>query len=180
MSKEYFKNFKWIKKVDNAKSLSFISNDRNGILSHNLYLEIIDILKDKENRFRVSLHHNNDDDLHNMIIGMKKGSYVYPHKHHKSESYHIIEGKIVLIYFNNDGSILKTSILNKDFDLVARVNKNTYHALISLEDTIYHETRIGPFISEGDSIFANWYLPNTKDEYMKQLEKTILGKQYEY
>ena len=59
--------------------------------------------------------------------------------------------------------------------LVARVDKNTYHALIALQDSIFHEVRLGPFISNGDSIFPNWHKENPS-LYMKNLQKSIIAK----
>lgn len=175
MNKKYFEDFDWIKKAENAKSLSYFSTKKNSFFSKELLKEFRLILKSSEDRFRLSLHNKSEDDLHSMIIAMKKDSYIYPHKHQKSESYQIIEGKALLIYFNDLGEIEKYTILSDKNSIVALVNKNKYHALISLEDTIYNETRLGPFIPQNDSIFAKWIKEN-KEEYMKNLVKSILGK----
>jgi len=158
MSKKYFKSFDFIKQADGAKSLSFFTTKSNGILSKELYDEFTSILKNDEERFRISLHTSSEDDLHNMIIGMKKSSLVEPHKHKKSESYHIIKGKMLLVYFNEDGSIDKKIIMSLNDTIVSRVNGGYYHGVIALEDTIYHESRLGPFISATDSEFATFCL----------------------
>lgn len=150
MSK-YFKNFKNIKKAENAKSLSYFCTNENSSFDFKIYKEFKNILSNSESRFRISLHINPSIDLHNMIIGLKKGEIVNPHKHKKSESYHIIKGKMLLIYFNKYGEKTKEIKLNKKHSLIARVDKNQYHMIVALEDTIYHETRIGPFDPKSDS-----------------------------
>lgn len=168
MTTDYFKDFKGIKLAKNAKSLSYFSENKNANLSQNLLNHMIYILRNKEDRFRISLHTSSDDDLHNMIIAIKKNNFVYPHKHSKSESYHILKGSVLLIYFNDNGKVINCIELNSDNYLIARVDKHQYHALISLEDSIYHETRIGPFIAKEDSIFAKW-IGESPDNYMNNL-----------
>lgn len=172
MNKQYFNDFEWLVEAKNAKSLSYYSSMVNASFPKKLYDEFENLLKEKEDRFRISLHMNSEDDLHNMIIAMKKETFVYPHKHQKSESYHLMKGKIWLIYFTEDGKINKCVELEKDKNLIARVDKNVYHAIISVEDSIYHETRIGPFIVHEDSVFANWIVQD-KEKYMQELVKKI-------
>jgi len=174
MNKKYFKDFEWIKEVQDAKSLSFASSEKNASFSLKLKQEFLNILNNFESRFRISLHTSSKDDLHNMIIGIQKDNFVYPHRHQKSESYHIIEGKMALIYFYDNGDIDNILILDSNDILVARVDKDVYHASIALTDTIYHETRIGPFISQGDSEFAEW-ISEDKDSYMRSIMKNIKG-----
>ena len=153
-SKKYFKSFDFIKQATGAKSLSFFTTTNNGLFSKELYDEFSSILQNDEERFRVSLHTSSKDDLHNMIIGMRKSSRVYPHKHKRSESYHILKGKMLLIFFNEDGSVDKKITMSPHDTIIARVDAGSYHAVIALKNVIYHETRLGPFIAEGDSIFA--------------------------
>ncbi len=175
MSKQYFEKFDWIKEAENAKTLSYFSIEKNSFFKKEVLEEFNNILKNSENRFRLSLHTQWDDDLHSMIIAMKKNCYVYPHKHKKSESYQIIQGKALLIYFNDSGQVEKYAVLSPKDTIVALVNADKYHALISLEDTIYTETRLGPFISNSDSLFAEWMKEENKDEYMKNIANNILG-----
>jgi cupin fold WbuC family metalloprotein len=155
-SKKYFKSFDFIKQAYGAKSLSFFTTEQNGSFSKELYNEFSNILENYEDRFRVSLHTSSEDDLHNMIIAMKHGTRVYPHKHERSESYQIVKGKMILVYFDENGSVNKKVLMSQNDTLVARVDVGSYHGIIALEDVIYHETRLGPFISQSDSVFASW------------------------
>ncbi len=172
MEKTYFKKFKWIKQAKNAKSLSFYSDIANSSFSNDLYKEFKKILNNHEERFRISLHTSSESDLHNMIIAMKKNNYVFPHKHAKSESYQIIKGSLLLIYFTEEGELKKTILLNKKENLLARVEKDTYHAAISIKDTIYHETRLGPFDPKNDSIIPKWCIQD-QEKFMIKIKEII-------
>ena len=55
------------------------------------------------NRVRINAHKTTDDPLHEMVIVHKKGMYCQPHKHmNKSESFHMIEGELLLILFDDN------------------------------------------------------------------------------
>ena len=106
-----------------------------------------------------------------MIIAMKNNTYVYPHKHTKSESYHIIDGKMLLVYFKNNGEIDRFVKLSVEDTLIARVDPGQYHGIIVLSKyAIFHETRIGPFERENDSMFASW-IEDDREQYMINIEK---------
>ena len=57
-------------------------------------------------RVRLCAHSNPDDLLHEMIIVLCDASYIPPHKElTKSESFHMIEGSINVLVYNDDGSL---------------------------------------------------------------------------
>lgn len=172
MGRDHFEEFSFIQKAKGAKSLSYNFTCKSASFSKELKEKFLHVLKFHESRFRISLHTSPEEELHDMIIGMREGSFVYPHKHKKSESYHIIEGRIALIYFDEEGNIVHTVIMSRDDTLVARVDKESYHAIISFSDAVYHECRIGPFVPETDSVFAPW-CENDKDAFMNDIIKKI-------
>ena len=55
------------------------------------------------------IHKNNSAKTNEMIIALKKGSYIRPHTHPnlKSESYHIIKGSMIVFVFNKSGELKK-------------------------------------------------------------------------
>ena len=65
-------------------------------------------------------------------------------------------------------------VLGVGGNIIFRVACNCYHLGVPLTDyVIYHETKPGPFIGEGDSIFAPW-APGREDllqaqHYTRQL-----------
>ena len=53
------------------------------------------------NRARFCAHSSIDDEVHEMIIFHKKGTYVRPHKHlFKTESFQLIEGEADALIFD--------------------------------------------------------------------------------
>jgi cupin fold WbuC family metalloprotein len=132
-------------------------------------------------RVRLCAHPDVTDSLHQMIIVHEKDTYVRPHKHiGKSESIHIIEGKVDVVVFDELGQILKVIQMgdyesNKPF--IHRMQIPTYHTLIiRSEYLIFHEITNGPF-DRINTQFASWSPKETEFEliknYLKKLENKI-------
>ena len=63
-------------------------------------------LMNKRQRSRLCAHNEVGDTLHEMLIIHTKDTYVRPHKHlNKSESFHIVEGSLNVILFDEEGQI---------------------------------------------------------------------------
>ena len=63
-------------------------------------------LMNKRQRSRLCDHNEVGDTLHEMLIIHTKDTYVRPHKHlNKSESFHIVEGSLNVILFDEEGQI---------------------------------------------------------------------------
>ena len=155
-------------KVEDAKTLTYKYNVEN-VSFHNELLEKFEEELAEVDLFRILVHNSSESDLHNMIIAMRKNKVIFPHKHQKTESYHIMKGKALLIFFDNDGKIEKFMKLSLTDNIIIRAAKNKYHALIILSEyAIFHETRIGPFDRLGDSEFAPWIKAND-EEFMKNI-----------
>src|SRR5262249_51267108 len=57
-------------------------------------------------RARLCAHPPAADPLHEMLIVLRRGSYVRPHRHRgKSESFHVVEGALTVAVFDDDGSV---------------------------------------------------------------------------
>ena len=111
-------------------------------------------------RARFCLHHNLTDQVHEMIIAFCQESYIRPHRHtNKSESFHIIEGKLAVIFFDDEGNVtrqIKMGTVGSDSIFFYRLSSNLWHTVVPLSDfVIIHETTTGPFIKE-ESEFAPW------------------------
>lgn len=111
-------------------------------------------------RVRLCAHAAADDSLHEMLIVHARGNYVPPHRHMgKSESFHMIEGKLKIVLFDDLGNIEKVIDMAADDSAAAvfyRLSAPTYHTVIALSDfVVFHETTNGPFRRE-DMQFAPW------------------------
>lgn len=107
---------------------------------------------------RLCLHESPESLFHEMINLEHRAKYYRPHKHErKGESYHIIEGAMAAFVFDEDGNVIDANVLKPDGNFLYRVDANMYHAVMPLTDVlIYHESKPGPFLSSGDSIFPDW------------------------
>jgi cupin fold WbuC family metalloprotein len=142
----------------------------------------VDLLKERargnqRHRMRLCAHRSLDDKVHEMFIAIQKGAYVRPHKHlDKSESFHIIEGSIDVIIFDESGSIAEIFRLGEHSSGVPfyhRISDPLYHTLLVRSDfVVFQETANGPF-QRCDTVYAPW-APEEDDvaaatEYMRGL-----------
>lgn len=136
-------------------------------------------------RARLCTHGTPEDLLHEMFIVHYRDVYVRPHKHlHKRESFHLIEGSVDVVLFNDDGTIAEVGPMG-DYStgkkFYCRIATSCFHALVIHSDVlVFHETTTGPFQRE-ETIFATW-APDEADTaavkaYMKQLRESIEQKQ---
>jgi len=140
-----------------------------------------EVLSTPYNRIRLCAHQNADDLLHEMLIVIAQGSYVRPHKHiNKSESFHIIEGMLDVIIFNDNGDIIEIIPMGKPSSgrkFFYRLSMSWFHTLVlRTKVVVFHETTNGPFIKE-NTICAPWSPepgdPIQENKFMKELEAKI-------
>ena len=127
--------------------------------------EDIDILKknastSKRKQSRLCTHLSSKEDIHEMLIVHSKGNYVRPHKHlDKTESFHIIEGKLRIIIFDDNGKInitIKMTEYGAGGICYYRLSEPLYHTVVPVSDmVVFHETTKGPF-NRSDCCFAPW------------------------
>ena len=139
--------------------------------------------KSEISRSRVCIHLNNKSKTNEMIIALKKGSYIRPHMHPngKSESYHIIKGKMVVNVFNNKGKLvkrIKMGEVQSNLSFYYRMSKGFCHMPVATSKyCIYHETYSGPFSKKKDVVFPKWS-PDFKEKikFRNFLKKNKLNK----
>lgn len=125
----------------------------------------INALKDKakqnpRRRIRVCAHRGIGDIVHEMFIVHARDTYIPPHKHPgKSESFHVIEGAVDVVVFEEDGSVREVIKMGEYLSgrpFYYRISDPLYHTLIIRSDVlVFHETTSGPF-NRADTIFAPW------------------------
>lgn len=111
-------------------------------------------------RARLCLHCNHRDKVQEMVIAFCMESYIRPHRHlNKSESFHVIEGKLAVLLFDGKGRVrhqVKMMPLSSNYTFLYRLSSNMWHMVVPLSEfVIIHETTSGPFI-KGDTEFASW------------------------
>ena len=125
----------------------------------------IDLLKqkalsNKRKRVRLCAHRDVSDKLHEMLIIHTKDAYIRPHKHlDKSESFHLIEGVVDVVVFDDEGNI--TDVINMSDSssphvFYYRISDPYFHTLVIRSDfLVFHETTTGPF-DRIQTVFAQW------------------------
>jgi cupin fold WbuC family metalloprotein len=105
-------------------------------------------------RARLNLHNNDDDLLHEMIIAFRKDSLNLPHRHvGKSESMHVMRGRVDIVVFDDEGAeIRRIRLYGPEFKVgehrpsVFRMSAPLWHTVIPLDEVVVvHETTNGPF-----------------------------------
>jgi cupin fold WbuC family metalloprotein len=111
-------------------------------------------------RIRLCAHAGVDDRLHEMLIVHTRDTYVRPHKHiGKSESFHVIEGEVDVVIFDDDGDVtevIQMGTIASGRPFFYRIATPLFHTLlIRSAELVFHETTNGPF-NRADTVFAPW------------------------
>jgi cupin fold WbuC family metalloprotein len=127
-------------------------------------------------RARICAHKDSTDRLHEMMIAIRRDSYIRPHRHHnKIESFHLIEGRADIVLFSEEGKIEEVVKLGNEFCFYYRLNVPLYHTLIIHSPVlVIHEITNGPF--DGTCDFAQFAPLEDKKkitEYMLSLKQDI-------
>jgi cupin fold WbuC family metalloprotein len=119
-------------------------------------------------RARLCLHQSHHDAVQEMVIAFCRDTYNRPHRHRdKSESFHVIEGQVAVVFFDDEGNVTHRIHLGPPTEggpFLYRLCSNRWHAVIPLTDfVILHETTAGPF-DPNHTEFAPWSPDGRKRE----------------
>lgn len=118
--------------------------------------------KSEKKRSRICCHLSTRNKINEMVIYLKKKSYVRPHIHpsNKSESYTVLKGRMKIFVFNKFGKvkkIIEMGDISSGKNFFYRMSNSFWHMPIAIDtDCIYHETYCGPFIKNKDVKYAPW------------------------
>jgi cupin fold WbuC family metalloprotein len=136
-------------------------------------------------RARLCAHKDAGDRLHEMLIVLTRAVYIRPHKHlQKSESFHVIYGSAIVVFFDDDGRIEELIEVGEAASGKAFYFRNDdcrYHTQIIVSDhLVFHETTNGPF-NRADTIFAPWAPEETDTAavqvFLEKLKNELAAKQ---
>ena len=127
-------------------------------------------------RARYCIHSSVDDEVHEMIIYHKEGTYIRPHKHiGKTESFLLIEGEADVLIFDEEGNLMQVRNLGKcesGKSFYYRIPESCYHAQIFRKDTVFHEVTKGPF-DRNDTVKASWAPDEKETDMVKRYKDEI-------
>ena len=123
--------------------------------------------KSKSKKYRLCIHKNSTQPVHEMFIIHPYDMYVRPHKHiNKSESMLVLSGEADYIIFDNKGKISQKIPLgdfNSGKQFYINIKTSLYHSItINSEWLVFLEITKGPF-NRNDTIFPDW-APDSEDK----------------
>ena len=129
-------------------------------------------------RMRFCLHQDLAADLHEMVIAVAPGGYLRPHQHpHKSESFHVIEGRFWLLVFDDNGEIIekfKMGERGQEAIFLYRLEPGYWHTIRPLTDfVVLHEVTRGPFVKEEASLFPSWAPDGNEPEQVRAFHEKL-------
>ncbi len=109
-------------------------------------------------RARLCMHQSHADQIQEMIIAFCHGSEVPVHRHAKgkTESFHVIEGRLTVKFFDDEGRLENSLALgdhSSERPSIYRLATDQWHTLeIESEIVVLHEVATGPFDQEHTEI----------------------------
>ncbi len=116
-------------------------------------------LESPRRRARVCLHQSSDHLTQEMLIVFHRESFMPPHRHppSKSESYHVVEGSLLVFLFDDEGQMLRSLALEAGKSFLYRLSAPFWHMPVATSEwVVYHEVYTGPFLKNDDVEFAPW------------------------
>jgi len=130
-------------------------------------------------RARLCLHHDHADTVQEMVIAFCRDTYNRPHRHrNKSESFHVIEGRLAIVLFDDAGNPTRQVHLGPpggSLPFLYRLSSDRWHAVLPLSEyVVIHETTTGPF-ELGQTEFATWSPDGTHHERVRHFLARLEG-----
>jgi cupin fold WbuC family metalloprotein len=142
---------------------------------------ISDAANNPRRRIRLCTHSGVADAVHEMLIVHERSCYVRPHKHiGKSESFHVIDGAVDVVLFDDAGSItdvMPMGTYGSKKPFFYRIAEPLYHTLIIRSEVlVFHETTSGP-LQRDQTVLAPWSPDGADDDavakYLAGLDAAI-------
>lgn len=127
-------------------------------------------------RMNHNFHQHPNALFQRMLNAIEPASYIRPHKHEnpdKSEVFLVIRGKMAVLTFNDEGSIINKAVLEPAGECHGvEIPPCTWHTIISLESgSVAYEAKDGPYDPIIDKCFASWAPEEESPEASEYLEK---------
>jgi len=150
---------------ETANSMSFYPEQGTVSFGSKEVVELTRLAKCEEGVARVSLHKSPRDPLHSMLVAQLAGRYWRPKRHlTKYKSFHIVEGVMLVILFDNEGKILVSETLSFDDRRSVFVPAGTFHTNLAVSAVaVHHEVIEGPFKHGESDREAAWFAPPEGD-----------------
>lgn len=143
----------------NARSETYFSTRPDVAVDGRVLAGLLDLSRSLGGRnVRLCLHPSPEALFHEMVILEYASHYCRPHRHpSKSESCHLLSGRLAVIVFDEAGGALRREFLSAEETRLFRVGENRWHSVVPLSEyVVYHEAKPGPFARDTDNLYAAW------------------------
>ena len=100
-------------------------------------------------RMNLNFHQSLDEKCHRFLNAVEPGANIPIHRHpEKEESFVVLRGRIRVITYNDDGTIIESIVLNpSEGHYGVNVGKNVWHTVEALEPgSVIFECKEGPYV----------------------------------
>lgn len=133
-----------------------------------------------------NFHESLDDSVQRLVVVMKKGTYIRPHRHaaeNKWEFAVAVQGRMQVILLNDDGSLRERVELSPGGQTIGlEIPPEVWHTWLALEDdATFFECKRGPYHPEKTNVFAPWAPPEGEErvaEYNQWLARAKVGDRF--
>ena len=132
--------------------------------------------RNERKRCRFLLHDSPEDTLHEMVIALRRGTYIPPHINpHSPKSYVLLRGSLMVATFEEDGTLRKRQPVaagESGQPSVIRLPPAVWHMAVPTSDSVvYVEMVLGPHRA---TAFAPWAPPTERQEDGAAFMQSIL------
>jgi len=122
-----------------------------------------------------NIHPNDGFPAHRLLNAMEPDSYIRPHRHLdplKDETFIVIRGRMGVILFADDGSVIRTMLLESCGEVLgADLPSGSFHTVVSLDEgSIFFESKAGPYRPLTDEETAPWAPAESSPQAVAYLE----------
>ncbi|HCA27697.1 MAG TPA: cupin fold metalloprotein, WbuC family [Betaproteobacteria bacterium] len=120
-------------------------------IDRSLLDEISRAAVDSARRRRNHNFHSHDDAIcHRLLNAVEPDSYIPPHRHldaSKDEAMIILRGRLGVVFFDVEGNIASTAVLQPGGETVAvNIPHGVFHSVLGLEEgVVFFEAKAGPY-----------------------------------
>lgn len=168
-----------VKVDDGPRSIAYFCKKQPVRVNFKLIGKFKGVMASTKKNVRLCLHPDSSSKFHTMVILERKGKYYRPHKHeNKGELFQMIEGRMAVFIFDEEGEVIDSCILTPEENFLYKIGDDMYHAVMPLSEVvIYHESKLGPFKGDKDSIYPPWAPDGSNakevEEYSERLLNTL-------
>ena len=137
-------------------------------------------------RSHYNLHKELDEPVQRLCIALKKGTYVRPHHHPKSNKWELmlaLKGSVALLIFDENGNVLERLQLDPGNTVSGiELKPNTWHTVFPVSDeAVILEVKEGPFTPTEPTDFAEWAPSEGEDnveEFLLWMKDAKIGDRF--